>query len=319
MSIRSTCLYIAHLLIVTAFGCSAHRPEKDSEALLITAYTSAGSRVYKIGADGKDRKELFKSTEGVNYVYVSGNSTLGPLVVVTRQIKNGVAEDRIDLCELGGDRCQQIAADEDGYKGFAVLSPDNRQVVFSLSPPEPYGRHRLWISDLDTRKTRQLTKDTPADHQSWDQYPLWRPDGKEIAFIRATRDATAGKIVTSLQHISASGGEPKPLLTTNEAIAGYCYSPDGLRLAAFSTRGLDLIDLSSEHITTLLTWEAIPNRIFRASGMVWHPLSNTIAFALFNSQTDQYELWSVPADGRPASVVYKQTAGQVTVSSHLSP
>jgi dipeptidyl aminopeptidase/acylaminoacyl peptidase len=242
----------------------------------------------------------------------------GPLAVVTRQTKNGVAKDQINLCERGGDRCEQIAT-EDGYKGFAVLSPDNRQVVFSLSPPEPYGRHRLWISDLETKKTQQLTKDTQADNQSWDQYPLWRPDGKEIAFIRATRDATARKIVTSLQHIPSSDGEPQPLLSTNEAIAGYCYSPDGSRLAAFTTRGLDLIDLPSGHTTTLLAWASIPDRIFRASGMVWFRLHNTIAFALFNSKTSEYELWSVPTDGGPASVVYNQPAVQMMISSRLTP
>ena len=300
MSIRSTCVYLANLLVVTAFGCSSHRPAKDSEALLLTVYTGAGSKVYRVGADGKERKELFKATEGVNYVYVSGNSMSGPLVVVTRQTSNGVPDDQIKLCELEGGRCEQIAT-EDGYKGFGVLSPDGRQVVFSLSPPEPYGRHRLWISDLETRKTQQLTKDTPADNQSWDSYPLWSADGKEIAFIRATRDGSSGKVATSLHHIPSSGGEPKPLLSTNEAIAGYCYSPDGAQLAAFTSRGLDLIDLSSGNAKTLLTWNSIPNRLFRASGMVWFPLHKTIAFALFNSQTNEYELWSVPADGRPAS------------------
>jgi len=318
MSIRSTCLYLANLLVVAAFGCSPHKPGKDSEALLLTAYTTAGSKVYRIGADGKDRKELFKSTDGVNYIFVSGNSTRGPLVVVKREHKNGIPEDQINLCELESDRCQPIAETEHGYKGYGVLSPDNRQVVFSMSPPEPYGRHRLWVFELETRKTQQLTKDTPADSQSWDSYPLWRPDGKEIAFIRATRDASGGKIATSLQHIPASGGEPTPLLSTNEPIAGYCYSPDGSRLAAFTSRGLDLIDLSSGDRTTLLAWGSIPDRMFRASGMVWFPLRNTIAFALHNDKTNEFELWSVPANGKPASVLYKQPAVQITISSSLS-
>jgi len=319
MSIRSTCLYLANLIVVTAFGCSPHRAANDSEALLLTVYTGAGSKVYLVSADGKDRKELFKSTEGDNYVYVSGNSTSGPLVVVKRHIKSGVPEDLINLCELGNDQCQPIVETEHGYKAFGVLSPDNRQVVFSISPPEPYGRHRLWIFDLETRNTQQLTKDTPADNQSWDSYPLWRPDGKEIAFIRATRDASNHKIVTSLQHIPASGGEPEPLLSTNEPIAGYCYSPDGSRLAAFTSRGLDLIDVSSGHPTTLLAWTSISDRMFSASGMVWFPLHNTIAFALLNNQTSEFELWSVPADGKPASVLFKQQAGQMTVSSCLHP
>lgn len=316
MSIRSTCLYLVNLLVVAAFGCSAHKSGEDSEALLLTAYTGAGCKVYRIGADGKDRKELFKSTDGGNYIYVSGNSTRGPLVVVKRETKNGAPEDHINLCEVGSNRCQPIAETEHGYKGYGVLSPDSRQVVFSMSPPEPYGRHRLWIFDLETKETQQLTRDTPADSQSWDSYPLWRPDGKEIAFIRATRGTNS--IATSLQRVPASGGEPTPLLSTNEPIAGYCYSPDGSRLAAFTSRGLELIDLSSEERTTLLGWGSIPDRKFHASGMVWFRIHNTIAFALHNDKTNEFELWSVPADGKPASVLYKQPAAQMTVSSSLS-
>lgn len=318
MSIRSTCVYLANLLVVTAFGCSPFKPGKGAEGFLLTVYTVAGSKVYRVSADGKDRKQVFKATEGINYVYVSGNSMNGPLVVVTRQTQNGFPSDQIKLCEPASDRCEQIVT-ENGYKGYGVLSPDSRQVVFSMSPPEPYARHRLWIFDLEQKRTQQLTKDTPADSQSWDSYPLWRPDGKEIAFIRATRDASANKIITSLQHIPSTGGEPKPLLSRDETIAGYCYSADGSRLAAFTSRGLDLIDLPSEHTITLLTWASIPNRIFRASGMVWFPVSNTIVFALANNQTNEFELWSVPADGRPGSVVYKKAAIQMTVSSRLSP
>ena len=316
MSIRSTCVYLANLLVVAAFGCSAHKPGEDSEALLLTTYTGAGSKVYRVGADGKDRKELFKSTDGANYIYVSGNSKRGPLVVVKRETRNGKPEDQINLCEVGSNSCQPIAETEHGYKGYGVLSPDSRQVVFTMSPPEPYGRHRLWIYNLETRETQQLTKDTPADNQSWDSYPLWRPDGKEIAFIRAIRGASS--IATSLQRVPASGGEPTPLLSTNEPIAGYCYSPDGLRLAAFTSRGLELIDLSSEDRTILLGWGSIPDRKFHASGIVWFRIHNTIAFALHNDKTNEFELWSVPADGKPASVLYKQPASQMTVSSNLS-
>ena len=318
MSIRPACVFLASLLLVTAVGCSLHGQGKDSEALLLTVYTGQGGTVYRINVDGKDRKELFKPTAGVSYVSVSGNSRNGPLVVVTRETKNGVPEDQIKLCELAGDRCELITT-EDGYKGNGVLSPDNRQVVFSVSPPQPYGRHRLWVSDLQTKKTQQLTKDTPADNQSWDSYPLWRPDGKEIAFIRATLDVRSNKIATRLRHIPSSGGEPRPLLSTDEPVAGYCYSPDGSRLAAFTSRGLDLIDLPSGNTKTLLPWASIPDRIFRASGMIWFPLHNTIVFALANDKMGEYELWSVPADGQAASVVYKQPAIQMVVSSRLSP
>ncbi len=122
MSIRSTSVYLANLLVVTALGCSTR---KDSEALLLTVYTGSGSTVYRVGAEGKDRKELFKPSANVNYVYVSGNSISGPLVVVKRQTTNGPPEDQINLCELGSDRCQPIAETEHGFKGYGVLSPDN--------------------------------------------------------------------------------------------------------------------------------------------------------------------------------------------------
>jgi hypothetical protein len=78
-------------LISRPFGGCLHRLERHrSDRRLLTVFTAEGGKVYTVGADGKDRKELFKSTEGVNYVYVSGNSTSDPLVVLTRQTKNGV-------------------------------------------------------------------------------------------------------------------------------------------------------------------------------------------------------------------------------------
>src|SRR5437899_4316328 len=68
------------------------------------------------------------------------------------------------------------------------LSPDGRWVAYTVSTPSLEDNRnvsRIWVVEVATGKSRQLTGGPGSDRQ-----PRWSPDGKTLAFI-STRDRGA--------------------------------------------------------------------------------------------------------------------------------
>src|SRR2546430_13527320 len=68
------------------------------------------------------------------------------------------------------------------------LSPDGRWVAYTVSTPSLEDNRnvsRIWVVEVATGKSRQLTGGPGSDRQ-----PRWSPDGKTLAFI-STRDSGA--------------------------------------------------------------------------------------------------------------------------------
>ncbi|MCE5207785.1 MAG: S9 family peptidase [Chloroflexi bacterium] len=106
----------------------------------------------------------------------------------------------------------------------AKLSPDGTQVVYSVRQvdleKEKEFTH-LWLLDLATGQTRQLTR---GDHNN--SAPSWSPDGETIAFL-STRSEKP-QIFT----ISARCGEAIRLTQIKQgAGSGPVWSPDGKQIA----------------------------------------------------------------------------------------
>src|SRR4029434_2124422 len=80
-----------------------------------------------------------------------------------------------------------------GNEGPPALSPDGNFVAFSWSDPDSPGPDDIWVNAVDGVVTRRLTG-TPADSEV---NPAWSPDGREIAFVRRGRGASAGVFVVS--------------------------------------------------------------------------------------------------------------------------
>ena len=93
-------------------------------------------------------------------------------------------------------------------------SPDGRQIAFvqakdagALSGGEPARlalmERKLWLRDLQTGKSRQLTTD-PAYR---DEYPLWTGDGASLLFVRMDKQGAV-----SLWLLPLSGGDPQEMV-----------------------------------------------------------------------------------------------------------
>jgi dipeptidyl aminopeptidase/acylaminoacyl peptidase len=114
--------------------------------------------------------------------------------------------------------------------GRPTLSPDGRYAVVSVSHPDltadEYAAH-LWLVPTDaTAGARQLTR-------GWrDTEPVWSPDGRHLAFVRATRDEASGTVGRpQLWVMPAEGGEPWQLTDHPLGVSAPVWSPDSTRLA----------------------------------------------------------------------------------------
>jgi dipeptidyl aminopeptidase/acylaminoacyl peptidase len=109
--------------------------------------------------------------------------------------------------------------------GDTQISPNGRKVVFTVKRIDAEKNKyftSLWLGDVDTRQSRQLTADGHSDCE-----PRWSPDGKQIAFA-SDRDKPKSQVYL----IAADGGEARSLTSLEEgAIQSISWSPDGTQIA----------------------------------------------------------------------------------------
>ncbi len=112
------------------------------------------------------------------------------------------------------------------------LSPDDRQLAFATTS----GRQEnwdVWLTMVGDSEARRLTSD-PAN----DIYPVWSPDGKQIAFLRYPAHQPFGKTPGTLYVVSPMGG-PERRLTDYLTQGSPSWSPDGrwLAVSRYRTKG----------------------------------------------------------------------------------
>jgi dipeptidyl aminopeptidase/acylaminoacyl peptidase len=104
-----------------------------------------------------------------------------------------------------------------------VISPNGRQVAFTIREAnweENAYETEIWIGDAATGKSRQVTN----AHKSSTQ-PAFSPDGAWLGFV-SDRD---GK--RQLYRIAPGGGEAERLMSTEDGVNNFAWSPDGTQIA----------------------------------------------------------------------------------------
>jgi Tol biopolymer transport system component len=150
------------------------------------------------------------------------------------------AEDKVNMSYIpatGGDQIEEPVKHEKRLVsripgGGFNISPDGEKMVFSAyeEPYDPEEGVDIWTVTLDDGIPIRLTSDA-----SFEGYPCWSPDGKNIAFIdwqEKSEDEGFDVIYT----ISAGGGGIQQISTESDSVGGgaIAYSPDGARIAFFS-------------------------------------------------------------------------------------
>jgi dipeptidyl aminopeptidase/acylaminoacyl peptidase len=93
----------------------------------------------------------------------------------------------------------------------------------------------LWLADLDTGSTRQLTNGEAIDSQ-----PAWSPDGSRLAYL-STRDGKPQVYILDL-----GGGDPRKLTNEERGATSPIWSPDGRRIVYVGEVAIDTHLVPSE-------------------------------------------------------------------------
>src|SRR6266508_1150860 len=106
------------------------------------------------------------------------------------------------------------------------LSPDGKWVAYTVATPSLQDNRnvsRVWVVEVATGKSRQLTGGPGSDRQ-----PRWSPDGKTLAFI-STREGGAQVWVLPI-----AGGDARKVSTLADGASDPIWLPDGSGLLVVS-------------------------------------------------------------------------------------
>jgi len=99
-------------------------------------------------------------------------------------------------------------------------SPDGKTIAFNS---DRTGEMNIWLLDLESGRSRQVTKGSGGDFQA-----NWSPDGKRIAFF-SSRAGTA-----DVWSVDVETGEIEQLTSSESVNVNPFYSPDGKMIAYHS-------------------------------------------------------------------------------------
>jgi serine/threonine protein kinase/dipeptidyl aminopeptidase/acylaminoacyl peptidase len=139
---------------------------------------------------------------------------------------------------------------EPGEERWPNLSPDHTRVAFSwLAPNAASGR--IVVKTLGSEGAQLVT-----GGEGDDSSPVWSPDGREIAFSRASRDPEHRREICL---VPVNGGQPRVLFSTGPSLPGLAWWParNALLFSAQRTAGgpfhlvaLDLATLELQSLTS---------------------------------------------------------------------
>ncbi len=106
------------------------------------------------------------------------------------------------------------------------FSPDGKWVAYTVSTPSLQDNRnvaRVWVAEVATGKSRQLTGGPGSDRQ-----PRWSPDGKTLAFV-STREGGA-----QVWLLPVAGGDARKVSSLPEGASDPLWMPDGKALLVTS-------------------------------------------------------------------------------------
>jgi Tol biopolymer transport system component len=139
-------------------------------------------------------------------------------------------------------------------------SPDGSSIVYQGRDAASYGVGDIFVLDLATGTSRQVTDLGQQQHQWWFLSPSFAPNGRSIIFHRPREQ---GPLVWDLWSVPATGGEAS-LVRRN---AGFgVYSPDGGSIAYLSPIGSDF---TGAELMVVGAGGGTPRALVQRNGIRW--------------------------------------------------
>ena len=110
----------------------------------------------------------------------------------------------------GVTRFQVPLPEKAAFYNYVGISPDGRKLAFTATGPD--GRYAIWVRSLEGLESRML-----AGTVGMIGVPFWSPDSRYLGF------GTEGK----LKIVDVSGGPPRTVCDTKEAVVGGFWTGDG--------------------------------------------------------------------------------------------
>ena len=163
----------------------------------------------------------------------------------------------------------------------AVLSPNGKEVAFSVSPARSRDDNEIFVVGVDGSGLRRLTDEVRVQHQ-----PSWHPDGDRVYFVSSS--SPSGH---DIWEINLASGDRRQMTVGRGLHLDVAVGPDGT--LAYSGNHLGSYDLWTHEEGQE------PKRLTESQGIDAYPSwSQDSAEILFEStRSGQYEIWSVPAGG----------------------
>ena len=111
--------------------------------------------------------------------------------------------------------------------GDPQLSPDGKWIAYTVtthSLQDNRGASRIWLAEVASGQTRQLTQGPGSDRQ-----PRWSPDGATLAFVSSRRGGAP-----QLAALALSGGEARTVTNLADGVSDPVWLPDGKGLLVTS-------------------------------------------------------------------------------------
>jgi hypothetical protein len=133
----------------------------------------------------------------------------------------------VSIANVDGTGLRQITPE--GVDGFAARwSPDGSSLVYQGRNAATIEIGNLFVVDVATEETTQITDLDPALYGSWALHPSFSPDGETIIFHMPRGPADDVRTRWDVWSVAVTGGEPT--LVVRNASFGV-YAPDGETLA----------------------------------------------------------------------------------------
>ncbi|MFN8671889.1 MAG: hypothetical protein U0457_07385 [Candidatus Sericytochromatia bacterium] len=130
-----------------------------------------------------------------------------------------------EIYSMNKDGSEQLKVTQENMKNAYTfsISPDGKKIAYIS---DKTGSHDLWILDLETKQTTQLTDTPKIDEGS----PSWSPDNRSILF-HSLNEATGFYQIVKLDFPNLSNAKPRVILFDDKNDLFHpIYSPDGKKI-----------------------------------------------------------------------------------------